>query len=283
MKKIISSITLAILLSGMISFSSQSQLTLASNDNFSKSQFVTEQSKLKKKQTSEQREKGKQIDEQLSSVMPYVSLNEDNIVTVDIVAAKAAKVPKSSIQTAEKYFQEQNRMITEIASGKTMAEVEFSDDFEGSFNDYFYYLAEGKNAPPVVQNTNFGVIQPDANGGCGGDTDNPHPCPPRQTLYWFYSLPELQTIFLNQGYHATAHYAGGSADWNPARDYTKCVSAYNCGSCAFRYQAVFADTNTANKYHAIVQVPEPNPEILSYIWPTGSWGLYVKWWHDYSC
>ena len=287
LRNLILKLSFAIILIGSLVWGNGQTLASLSQNN-GKENRLPDEVNVVKKQTAEEKKHGREIDEKLSLVAPFVKLDEGKLVSIDKEAAKEANVPSEAIKLGEKLYKEQNRIITEISkNGKTFDEVAISSEVLKEFNDYFHFIAEGRNtspsADPSIIDPKLLSVQPEASGGCGGDTNNPHPCPDRQQLYWYYSLTDLQQKFYSQGYHATADYAGGAASWNPARDFTKCVSAYNCVSCAFRYQGVIVDSSIANQYHGIVQVPEPNPEVFDYSWPTMDWGTYVKWWHENYC
>ncbi len=57
-------------------------------------------------------------------------------------------------------------------------------------------------------------------------------------------------------------------------DYAKNVNAFGCNNGELRSQGLVTGTYTYNS-----QSPEPNPELLSYIWPVWWWGNYVLTWH----
>ena len=279
-------ISFAIILMGSLIWGDgQSQASLSQQTQVMKNQ-VSEEANAVKKQTTEEKQHGLEIDQKLALVAPFVKIDKNKLVTIDKNAAKEAKVPVDAIKLAEKLYDEQNKIITEISkNGRTFDEISISKDILNQFDDYFKFVKGGRNAEPDTDKViiNPELVRTEVAGGCGGDQDNPHPCPDRQYLYWFFSLSDLQQKFYDQGYHATSSYAGGAAPWNPARDFTKCVNANNCVPCAFRYQGVIADSSISGQYNGIVQVPEPNPEVLEYVWPTSDWGIYVKWWHENPC
>lgn len=223
-------------------------------------------------------EHGKSIADELESITPYVSLNDQLIATLDEDAAKQAKLSPKTIEMAKRYFNEQNRLNHEILKGNTVGEIAMDPVALAEFQDFFFYKVKGK-APAPDKN----ILNPEfASGACGGYTDNPHPCPPRDKVLINVTLEQGQGWLSALGYHRTAAYAGGGEASSPARDFTKCVSAYECVSCSFRYQAVIA-SNSTGTYDVIVQVPEPNPEVYSYVVPTMTWAYYVHWWHMNYC
>ncbi len=73
-----------------------------------------------------------------------------------------------------------------------------------------------------------------------------------------------------QGYHQV------QIPWssNPSIDYAQDVTAYGCNDGVFREQAIIRSSITYETY-----TPEPNPEIVSYSWPSWWWGPYVLAWH----
>ncbi|ESU31295.1 hypothetical protein G3A_17455 [Bacillus sp. 17376] len=193
------------------------------------------------------------INSKIDLVMDYVSFDKNHIATLDKTAAEKAGVSAHTIDIAEKAFQEQNENIrsTEV---------------------------------PTEDKSVEGIISALASGGCGGSTDNPHKCPPRDNVLYRVSLGYGQDYLLDRGYHETSWYAGGSAPWRTGRDYTKKVSAYNCVYGAFRYQGLLSDGGRNDGYvSVIIQVPEPNPELHTYDDPSWTWAYYVRWWHYEYC
>ena len=120
---------------------------------------------------------------------------------------------------------------------------------------------------------------------CSGPQSSPIFCPIASNQWggWM-NRQEVIDYLLSQGYHKTPGYAcGDSPD-----DYSKWIPPpYSYNGCdkwgAFREQAIVWYDPTCNCYAFRDQYPEPNPEVLSYIWPEGWWEDYVHWWHFEYC
>ena len=112
---------------------------------------------------------------------------------------------------------------------------------------------------------------------CGGNYDDPHLDPARIPGTEGSSIRAIQQILRDDGYRPTAWYVGV----NPQRDFTLAVPSTNydgfCDRGAFRNHALI--TSDSSYW---VQNEEPNPEVLSYVWPDPMWGVYVFWWHQYG-
>ena len=118
----------------------------------------------------------------------------------------------------------------------------------------------------------------DINCVCDGGYNDPHPRPPWIYRHGGYSTKaEVGDHLINgHGYHETAYYAS----YSYGVDYTKVVSAYGCNWGPFRSQAFVSRDSNGVTWGYSTQSPEPNPEILGYIWPAPWWGPYVQWWHE---
>ena len=93
----------------------------------------------------------------------------------------------------------------------------------------------------------------------------------------FFATREAAIAHLeSQGFHRTSNYAGGSR----GNDYSMVVPS-DCGGSSFREQAIIYERNGCWTYN--LQGPEPNPEVLEYIWPRFGWPGYVRWWHMTFC
>ncbi|MHA2250292.1 MAG: hypothetical protein ACXAD7_08015 [Candidatus Kariarchaeaceae archaeon] len=114
---------------------------------------------------------------------------------------------------------------------------------------------------------------------CDGGPLSPHPVPNWVASSVFLGTRgDVQHHLEINGYHETRDYAryyGGSG-----YDFTKVVSAHSCNWGPFRTQAyIYFDDFNRFLWSYRTQSPEPNPEILHYIWPKAWWGPYVQDWH----
>jgi hypothetical protein len=121
-------------------------------------------------------------------------------------------------------------------------------------------------------------------GGCGGNKDDPHPCPPYK---WWGGEKGGETrdteqgvvnFLENIGYHETSD----TVNYYDANEYTLVINnsdiAYGCPGGPFRSQALVTEVDEGWTYKS--QAPEPNPEVFSYQWPNLLWPEYVVWWHQ---
>ncbi len=189
----------------------------------------------------------------INAMTPYVTVNPDYSLTVDKTKARRVGVSKKAIELA-----------TEIV--KLNNEVVANPD-----------LFMKPIAPSQLKKVESAFAQLNEIA-CGGGPNKPHPCPKWATVSPIWKSKQAVINYLvSVGYHKTADYA---SNYN-ADDYTRCVNAYGCSGCKFRTQAIITGQN--NKWGYKYQTPEPNPEILSYIWPAYWWGTYVRWWHLNYC
>ena len=113
----------------------------------------------------------------------------------------------------------------------------------------------------------------------GGGMSNPHPWGtpasyPPETERAFPSIRDGLSWARGQGYHQVPFYATHNLPWDYARVDTSAPGG--CNSGPFREQAILVTTSL----RFYTQHDEPNPELLSYVWPRLWWGAYTLWWHD---
>ncbi|MBS4202468.1 hypothetical protein KHA93_22965 [Bacillus sp. FJAT-49732] len=189
------------------------------------------------------------IQDQIDLVFDYVSFDEEGIASIDIAKARKNNVPEEAIEISNKAFDYQNKVLMELK--------------EPNYSPYW-----------------------DIPGGCGGNVTKPHRCPPRLQMFFRIAYHEAVSHLKSAGYHGTSWPYGGALPWNPNRDFTKVVNAYNCNNGPFRTQAILSDKGRNDGYYTVyTQSPEPNPEVTKYIGPKGSymWLSYVYWWHMNYC
>ncbi|MEB8652398.1 hypothetical protein P4G96_27045 [Bacillus cereus] len=217
-----------------------------------------------------------EINRILNSISAYASIDEQSLVTINEKEALKNGVSQKSINISKHYFEEQNRLIKALQNGENLEDIKVDKIILEEFEEYFMKIAKGNTS--LQQKSKFMK----AIGGCGADKNKPHPCPPREVKLEDVSLDGAQKWLIDNGFHRTSSYAGGGKDPSPALDFTKCVSSNSCVKCSFRDQAVISDQGNG-KYKVTIQASEPNPEVLEYMWPSLTWGFYVKWWHDNYC
>lgn len=203
---------------------------------------------------------------------PYVTVQKDHTLHFNIAEARKSGLDKVAIDLIKEYIRLHNQSMKELAQGKATTGVD--GEMFARFEPFFRRVAtKGLGDIPAPANV---TIAADA---CGGSQSNPHPCPPRLEvgLYW-NSRDAVAQYLRNQGFHQTAGYA---SNYN-GDDYSKVVSAYGCSGGPFRIQALIHQAPNG-KWTFWTQQPEPNPEVLSYIWPAYWWADYVRWWHLNFC
>ncbi|MED0987905.1 hypothetical protein [Bacillus paramycoides] len=217
-----------------------------------------------------------EINRILNSMSAYASVDEHSVVSLNEKEALKNGISQRSINISKRYFEEQNRLVKALQNGENLEDIKIDKLVLEEFEEYFTKLAEGNKK--VQQSSKLMK----AIGGCNADTNKPHPCPPREVKLEDVSLETAQKWLIDSGFHRTSSYAGGGKDSSPAFDFTRCVSNNSCVKCSFRDQAVIADQGNG-RYKVTIQASEPNPEVLEYMWPSLTWGFYVKWWHDNYC
>ena len=214
---------------------------------------------------------------EIHAITPYVVIGEDRSVVVNETQAYADGVPEATIRLATQIAALNN----EVLANPDQFNAPIDPASLAAVEEFFLVVANG--VPDDATSEGPGGLKQDSGGVerqivCGGGPDQPHPCPSWKTVAatWNSSQAVINRL-LTSGYHKTAGYASG---YN-ASDYTMCVSAYSCGGCRFRTQAILYQSG--NKWGYRTQTPEPNPEIFSYVWPAWWWGTYVRWWHFHYC
>jgi hypothetical protein len=197
--------------------------------------------------------KADEIESQLREVAPYVYVDGNGLERLHVDEARRAGVSGQAIGLAMQLIAVENRVI---AAAQRDEEADLSAADFAFIEPLFLQLAQ---ADPC------------------GTRQNPSPCPPRVDSGRFFSTRDEAVTFLQGlGYHQTAGYAGGRT----GNDFTLVVASA-CGGSSFRSQAIVHQQGACWTYNT--QGPEPNPEVLSYIWPRLGWVGYVRWWHLVFC
>jgi len=194
-----------------------------------------------------------ELESALDAVQPYVEIDDNGLERLRAAEARKAGVPGEAIGLAMRVIALDNRVIAAAQRGEEAdlgrAEFEFIE-------------------PLFLQ-----IAQTDP---CG-TRQNPAPCPPRvESGLFFFTRDEVIRSLEALGYHRTSNYAGGSR----GNDYSRVVP-HACGGSTFRVQAIIHQRDPCWTYNT--QGPEPNPEVLEYVWPRLGWPGYVRWWHLHFC
>lgn len=161
------------------------------------------------------------------------------------------RINKTKIHKFEKFFQA-------VANGQ-LSEIRQITEVDTSF------------LPGIIQYAHAQTV-------CQGGPDDPHECPnwlPSGVLKPTQS--QMASYLVQQGFHKTQGYASQYNDLY----YTEGCDAYGCQGPIFRTHAIIQPSGSVWTYS--YQTPEPNPEVLHYVWPATWWGDYVTWWHDSFC
>lgn len=118
--------------------------------------------------------------------------------------------------------------------------------------------------------------------GCGGLLDFA-PCPPFiESAKFFASKADVTNYVQFLGYHLVPRYATTPVGFSNQIDFALVVSKSGCSTPgALRNEIVIRQEGECWTYST--EGPEPNPEILSYIWPSRLWPAYVFLWHRTFC
>lgn len=230
---------------------------------------------------------GREIERALLMTADYMTLHEDNTLSVDDVRARSDGVSPRRVRTATKFETMHNLLIDSLGSAESPSQSDRYRGLQSWFEPYFQLVASGKPRKAIRPETTEAGSALDRDGvgtldgGCGGTRKDPHNCPGRSVTTdgpWD-SQSAVQNALVNKGFHETAGYASGYA--GDGRDYTKGVDASGCSSPKFRTHVIIFEDGGDWLYNT--QTPEPNPEVLDYVWPTVTWGTYVEWWHTEFC
>jgi hypothetical protein len=207
------------------------------------------------------------LQEQLQEISPYIRTDETGRQKLQQGKARRAGVPEEAIELGQNVVVVTNRLHDAAINSQTIAK----DELDLSFLEPLF------KAVAVNKDAGASGIHTQAWYSCMGFTNYPDPCPPRWNPgYYFSSQSAVTNFLLRIGYHKTSGYACNN---NP-NDYSVVVWS-SCGWGTFRNQALVK--RDGYWWTFSLQGPEPNPEIISYVWPVPWWGSYVWWWHHYYC
>lgn len=222
---------------------------------------------------------------QVEGIRPIADVYRTQVL--DMNGARNAGIPSDIVILASKIVSYQNEMVSRSHKYHTTGTVQdkVSVDDYPKVVEFFNLATKVKQNRSKVQSSRSGSIRlgPIVIGGISKVfADDEHPCGnydypvPDYSPARHYFDGDGETFFDNAGYHETARYAGGNYE---GTDYTKGRS-YNgdygtCSSPRFRDHGL---VHSSDRYS--IQYGEPNPEVLSYLWPYWNWGSYVEWWHE---
>lgn len=203
--------------------------------------------------TPESTERAAELQSALDAVQPYVEIDHNGMERLRAGEARRDGVSGEAIGLAMRVIALDNRILDAARRGEE----------------------------PDLEPADFKFIEPlyiqIAQASPCGSRQHPSPCPTRiESERFFFSREEVISHLEGMGYHRTSNYAGGST----GNDYSRVVSSA-CGGSSFREQAIIHRAAQCWTYNT--QGPEPNPEVLEYVWPSFGWPGYVNWWHRSFC
>lgn len=223
--------------------------------------------------------------QQLMALEPYVqvSIHEGiTVQTLDDESAIEAGFGEAAIRLARQMIDYQNALMRAAHNQTDASSVVVAVEDFPEVKAFFDLM--NSRATPVVPPAStsgdagnaFAQAEPEAIvvNACG---DWDHPVPSSTPMRYHYSSSSPASTLLNQGFHRTSSYACGfnncsNYDFTKGRSYNGPYGT--CSSPRFRDQGYITGSTQYWK-----QFGEPNPEILSYVWPYWNWGAYVMWWH----
>lgn len=197
------------------------------------------------------------------------------------IKAKQAGLSPDAIAIGRRLVNLNNQIVQANRIG---SEPRINNNQFAELDSLFSTLARSElvKSKPLDNDSNRNHVYAPPQGGCGGFLDVT-PCPPIiESGRFFASKADVTNHVLFLGYHHTPRYATTPAGFANQIDFTLVVSKAGCDSAsAFRNEVVIRQEAECWTYNT--QGPEPNPEILSYIWPYKLWPLYVYVWHRVLC
>lgn len=203
------------------------------------------------------RARAKELLMQVQAVTPFVITDKDGMQRLRSDDARKGGVDGETLALGHRLVALNNRII--MAARR---------DEEPSIDTADFAFIE----PLFLEQARFSIFP------CGSFL-NPTHCPPRvESGLTFSTEAAAKQYLLAQGFHLTARYASRRSY---GIDFTQVVTDPDCGTGPFRNQAQVYKQGDCWTFNT--QGPEPNPEVLSYVWPYGAWPGYVYWWHMRYC
>lgn len=198
------------------------------------------------------------VDAAFNAIKPYVTIDDKQIVNIDVKKAIANGVSGKYIKISQEFLEMQNKMIQDINDDPT-AKMTVSNEDQGKFSEFFDKV-KNKGLDDVTTlacNYNGPHNQPSTN--YSGD----------------YSSAQAGIDDLPSSYDEVSWYASAFV-----HDYHDWIVAYGCADGVFRYQTSIVGSGTDWEHRENHSPSEPNPEVLEYSWPVWWWGGYVTTWHN---
>ncbi len=243
------------------------------------------------------------------SMQRHITLDENYHLFINITSAKLDPNTSQLDIAIANDFAIYNDMLMDVKVGPVGQTNELDVDYDGQvryilddfdngkfknlFSEESNFVAKTNEITYTIYNeidtpilSVFGVdIVPVHHGAsgtvCSGGFDDPHlPDSSPTTVTGFTSLHDAQYALYQLDYHRVPEYAIFGGEASRDIDFAKTVTSGAPGDCndgPFRDQAII-NTYTHAEYK--VTEDEPNPEVLSYWWPSYWWGFYVEYWHD---
>lgn len=204
------------------------------------------------------RARAQELAMQVQAVTPFVITGKDGMQRLRSDDARKGGVDGETLALGHRLVALNNRIIMAARRNE-----------EPSIDPADFAFIE----PLFLEQARFGIFSP-----CGSFL-NPTTCPPRVYSGISFSTEDAaKQYLLAQGYHQAARYAS----WGGfGIDFTQVVTDPDCGTGPFRNEAVLDKQGDCWTFYT--QGPEPNPEVLSYLWPYAAWPGYVLWWHRRYC
>lgn len=183
--------------------------------------------------------------------------------------------------------------VNELSSENHELVAAINDLENGKFSSIFnhdefqVHTTSLKTGIPIIYPTYIGIQNIDAFGTsnivpvyhgafgtiCGGGPHDPHKLI-RDTSRSFDYKYQVRSELIELGYVLVPQYA----TVNYGDDYAKTASISWCPDGFMRNQAIIWPND--GKFYYRSHGPEPNPDVLNYVWGyVPWWGAYVYWWH----
>ena len=195
------------------------------------------------------------------------------IQALDVEGALAAGISQDIVDLASEIVASQNEIVTRWHAWRTTGiprtKIDLDDyprvrELHNKATAEQRRRAEGSRVEGRVEGSSNGVVFASSSHPCG---NYDHPVPDHNPPRYQYT-GDGETYFTTNGYHETAGYAGGygGVDYTKGRSYS---GAYGyCSSPRFRNHGLIGGSNSYS-----IQFGEPNPEVLSYLWPLLELGM----------
>ena len=213
------------------------------------------------------------VEDALIAMTPYVIINEDKSAKMLLKEAKANGVSKEDIKIAKDYVKMINKLAKQLKDNP-QKQSKIDNEDKVKFNKFFDKIKNkgGKNKA-IENDTTLSYILPSAYAAC--NVWGPHN-QPGTTYDTGYTSRSAALASLPSGFNQVPDWASH----NFPDDYADWIVSYGCADGVFRIQSIVGTNDSVNwflsEHHGL---GEPNPEVLSYLWPSWWWGPYATLWH----